>query len=77
MPNHLHGIIVLTDNAAVGARACPALKGRSKQHAVHCGCCSDIQIHFCYLAEPTIVSDGSDLFGSAIITNTSSEMKDR
>ena len=30
MPNHLHGIIVLTGNAAAGASACPPGNGGAK-----------------------------------------------
>ena len=58
-------------------RACPARKGRSKRRPYIGGYRSDIQIHIRYPAEPTIISNGADLCGSAIITNISSEMKNR
>jgi putative transposase len=59
MPNHLHGIIVLTDNAAVGAPLAAPVPGKGKPCPYIGGCCSDIQIHIRYVAEPTIVANGS------------------
>jgi hypothetical protein len=59
MPNHLHGIIVLTDNATVGAGLALPGKGGASGAPYIGGCCSDIQIHICCLAEPTIISNGS------------------
>ena len=59
MPNHLHGIIVLTDNAAVGAGLALPEKGAASSAPYIGGYRSDIQIHIHYSDEPTIISNGS------------------
>src|SRR5208283_126523 len=58
MPNHLHGIIVLTDNAAVGAPLAAPFPGRASGAPYIGGYRSDIQIHIRYPVEPTTISNG-------------------
>jgi len=61
MPNHLRGIIVLTDNAAVGAPLAAPFPGYIGGYR------SDIQIHIRYPAEPTIISKGSTSLAAQLL----------
>jgi putative transposase len=58
MPNHLHWIVVLTDQAAVGAGLALPGRGAASGAPYIGGYRSEIQIYICYPAESTIISNG-------------------